>query len=134
MQQVGHHVYVSGIDSLADLCDRLAVEVHRLGWFENKKREEQAKPDPDAGLVQKWDQLSRESCELRASIKRKINELFKDVVATGEYNVLLEPRTFRPSGKTIADVLDEQYSKRADFTFTEEFAAAIGEEICKLRS
>ena len=134
MQQVGHHVYVSGIDSLADLCDRLAVEVHRLGWFENKKREEQAKPDPDAGLVQKWDQLSRESCELRAAIKRRINELFRDVISNGEYRVLLEPRTFSPSKKTLADALDERYSKYAADTFTEEFITAIGEEVCKLHS
>ena len=130
MQQV----YISGIDSLADLCDRLAVEVHRLGWFENEKRSEQGKPEPDAVLVQKWDQLSRESCELRASIKRKINELFKDVIGSGEYNVLLEPRTFRPSNTSIADVLDDKYSKHADYTFTEEFISAIGEEVCKLRS
>jgi len=130
MQQV----YTSGIDSLADLCDRLAVEVHRLGWFENKKREEQGKPTPDPVLVQRWDQLSRESCELRAAIKRKINELLVDVIQSGEYNVLLEPRTFRPSGISLADVLNSRYSDHAAFTFTEEFVAAIGQEVCKLHS
>lgn len=122
-------MYVSGIDTLGDLCDRLAVEVHRLGWFENKKREEQGKPSPNPVLVQKWDQLSRESCELRAIIKRKINELFRDVIQSGEYKVLLEPRTFRPPNASIADVLDKRYIQHANYIFTEEFVAAVGKEI-----
>lgn len=96
---------IPGINTLGDLIDRLIVEVNRLSWFENRKREEHAKSNPDIELIAKWDGLSRDSCELRSAIKSEINVLFGEVVRSGDYKVLREPRTFRPSATKIVDVI-----------------------------
>lgn len=106
--------YIPNVNTLADLIDRLIVEVNKLSFFENKKREEHAKPNPDPELIAKWDNLSRDCCELRSALKSEINAVFSEVVRSGEYRVMREPRTFRPSPKKIEDVLAEACKNRSD--------------------
>lgn len=96
---------IPGVDTLGDLCDRLAVEVGKLAAFENRKREEHAKSEPDVAKIAAWDNLSRDCCELRSMLKSRINELFAEVVASGEYKAMKEVRTFRPPAAKLSDVL-----------------------------
>lgn len=70
---------IPNVDTLADLIDRLIVEVNKLAYFENRKREEHAKPEPDAVLIAHWDNLSRDCCEYRSLLKSRINR------SVGEY-------------------------------------------------
>jgi hypothetical protein len=105
---------IPNVNTLADLIDRLIVEVNKLSWFENKKREEHAKPNPDPVRIAYWDHLSRECCELRSALKNEINKVFGEVVDTGSYRVMKEPRTFKPSATKIADVLAEACRERSD--------------------
>lgn len=97
---------IPGVDTLGDLCDRLFVETAKLAHFENRKREEQGKPfDVDPAKIAAWDNLSRDCCEMRSMLKSRINELFAEVVASGEYKAMKEVRTFRPPAARLADVL-----------------------------
>ena len=108
--------YTPNVDTFADLLDRLAVEVSKVAWFENKKREEHAKSNPNAELIAKWDNSSREACELRSRIKSKINELLTEIVKTGKYEALQEVRTFRPPSESIEDVLADRYLEISEET------------------
>ena len=55
---------IPNLNTLADVIDRLIVEVNKLSFFENKKREEHAKDNPDAEMVVYWDNLSRDCCSV----------------------------------------------------------------------
>lgn len=99
---------IPNLNTFADLLDRLIVEVNKLAFFENKKREEHAKEAPDPELIAKWDNLSRDACEYRSLLKNEINRMLLVIVETGEYKTLKELRTFRPGGKDIADILAEK--------------------------
>ena len=100
--------YISNLNTFSDLIDRLIVEINKLSFFENKKREEHAKENPDITLIAKWDNLSRDACEFRSLLKNEINTLLEKIIETGEYKVLKEVRTFFPPKKTIADILAER--------------------------
>lgn len=112
---------IPNVDTLADLIDRLIVEVNKLAYFENKKRDEHAKDSPDAELIAQWDNLSRDCCEYRSLLKSKINELFSEVIASGEYKTLREVRTFRPPAKRLSDLLAER---------CEEVSQRLADELC----
>lgn len=105
---------IPNVNTLADLIDRLIVEVNKLSWFENRKREEHTKANPDPVLIAKWDDLSRDCCELRSALKSEINRVFGEVVQGYPYVVIKEPRTFRPSATKIADVLAEACRERSE--------------------
>lgn len=96
---------IPNVDTLADLIDRLIVEVNKLAYFENRKREEHGKSEPDAAVIARWDNLSRDCCEYRSLLKSKINEVLGEIVASGEYKTLRELRTFRPPAGRLADLL-----------------------------
>ena len=101
--------YVPNLNTLADLIDRLIVEVNKLAYFENKKREEHAKGvsfDPE--LVAHWDSLSRDCCEYRSILKNAINDVIGEIASTGEYRTLKELRTFRPPTKTAGDLIADR--------------------------
>lgn len=109
---------VPNVDTLADLIDRLIVEVHKLAWFENKKREEHAKENPDVELIAQWDNSSRDCCELRSILKREINNCVKEFVRTLSYYVAPETRTFRPpvveDDNTVADEISKLCEESAE--------------------
>ena len=92
----GCQTRIPNVNTLADLIDRLIVEVNKLSWFENKKREEHVKSKPDLALIAKWDNLSRDCCELRSILKSEINRCMQEIVETQEYHPIKEARTFRP--------------------------------------
>jgi hypothetical protein len=92
----GSETRIPNVNTLADLIDRLIVEVNKLSWFENKKREEHAKSNPDSELIAKWDNLSRDCCELRSILKSEINRCMQEIVETQAYHPIKEARTFRP--------------------------------------
>jgi len=96
---------IPNVDTLADCIDRLIVEVNKLSYFENAKRQEHAKPEPDATLIAKLDNLSRDCCEYRSLLKSRINEVLGEIVVSGEYQVMREVRTFRPPARRLADLL-----------------------------
>lgn len=115
----------TGVDTLADLLDRLIVEVSRLSVFENVKREESLKKNPDKGKIFILDRKSRDSCELRSEIKKHINKCVKDIVESGSYNFIEEPRTFKPPANTVADAAEDMCQYHMDNNLASEFAKAL---------
>lgn len=101
-------IYIPNVDTLADLIDRLIVEVNKLAFFENKKREEHSKNNPDPSLIAKWDNLSRDCCEYRSMLKNAINERLVEICETGEYRTLREVRTFRGPKKSVVDLIADR--------------------------
>jgi len=99
---------IPNLNTFADLVDRLIVEVNKLSYFENKKREEHAKDTPDRYLIAYWDNLSRDACEYRSLLKNEINKALEEVCTTGEYRTLNELRTFSRPPNTIADILADR--------------------------
>lgn len=99
---------IPNLNTLADVIDRLIVEVNKLSYFENKKREEHAKDHPDEKMIAHWDNLSRDCCEYRSLLKNEINRILSEIVSSGEYKTLKELRTFRAPKKSVADLLVER--------------------------
>ena len=121
-------VKIPNLNTLADVIDRLIVEVNKLSYFENKKREEHAKENPDAEMVAHWDNLSRDCCEYRSMLKNEINRITSEIVETGEYRTLREMRTFRKPGRSVEEILAERCWKvTKDTAFQEELARALKE-------
>lgn len=121
-----------GIDTFADLIDRLAVEVHKVAHCENRKRELHALPnktDQDWLLIAALDNLSRDACEIRSMVKVRLNELLTEIVNSGEYKSLREVRTFRPPARRLSDILADRFHALADAAIRGEIAAAVEEEI-----
>lgn len=116
---------IPNVDTLADLIDRLIVEVNKLSYFENRKREEHGKPAPDAAMIARWDNLSRDCCEYRSLLKSRINEVLGEIVASGEYRTMRELRTFRPPAGKLADLL----AKRC-LEVSESIASELEAELC----
>lgn len=116
---------IPNVNSLADLIDRLTVEINKLAYYENKKREEHTKEDPDYELIAKCDNLSRNCCELRSALKNEINKLMEEIVKSGIYKVMKEPRTFRSSPTKISDVLEEMCEERSRSLYNGELIEAI---------
>ena len=92
-------------NSFADALDRLIVCVNALAWFENQKRIESLKPNPNAELITNWDRLSRDRCEERDLLKREINRIVAEL--SNNYSVASPRRTFVPSRRTVADIIEE---------------------------
>lgn len=119
---------IPNLNTFADVIDRLIVEVNKLSFFENKKREEHAKDKPDDALIAHWDNLSRDCCEYRSMLKNEINKLTSEIVETGKYQTLREMRTFRKPGRGIEEILaDRCWVVARDKPFQEELAEALKE-------
>ena len=99
---------IPNVDTLADLIDRLIVEVNKLSHFETKCRDEHGKPEPDVAAIAYWNNLSRDCCEYRSMLKSRINEVLGEIVASGEYRTMREARTFRPPAGRLADLLADR--------------------------
>lgn len=122
-------VRVPNLDTLADYIDRLIVEVHKLAWFENEKRKEQAKPSKDLALIAQLDDRSRDCCELRSMLKNRINELFADILKTGSYTSLREVRTFRPPSTRLSDALADRCHDIGTISLRGGIAVALSNEL-----
>lgn len=122
-------VKIPNLDTMADYIDRLIVEVNKLSWFENQKREEQGKETPDPLRIAMLDNLSRDACELRSQLKNRINALFQEILETSEYRVLREIRTFRPPGRSLADVMADRCHDIGDLFLRGEMARMLEKEL-----
>jgi hypothetical protein len=125
---------IPNLNTFADLIDRLAVEIHKLAYFENAKREEHAKEHPDPVLITKWDNLSRDCCEFRSQLKNKINETLTDIVASGKYETLKEARTFRAPKGDVGDLICDMFMNNANAILRGELAEKIKETLNELHS
>ena len=105
---------IPNYNTFADIVDRLIVEVNKLAYCEIKKREEQAKPEKDFEMIAHWDNLSRDCCEYRSLLKRKMNEVLKYIVETDSYDTLKEVRTFRAPERSVEDIISEMCDRGPD--------------------
>jgi len=119
-------IKIPNLNTLADVIDRLIVEVNKLSFFENKKREEHAKDSPDAEMIAHWDNLSRDCCEYRSLLKNEINRLISEIVETGKYRTLRELRTFRQPKRSVEEILaDRSWRVARDLSFQAELSGAL---------
>lgn len=122
-------VYVPNLNTFADLVDRLIVEVHKLAYFENKKREEHAKENPDVNLVAHYDNLSRDCCEYRSLLKNEINKTLQLLISNKEYPVLQEVRTFRKPPRDVGEILAEMCENSANASLKGELIETLKEDL-----
>jgi hypothetical protein len=120
---------IPNLNTLADVIDRLIVEVNKLSFFENQKREEHAKGAPDAKLITHWDNLSRDCCEYRSMLKNEINRLLAEIVETGEYKTLNELRTFRAPTHQLSELLAERCWWAGSEQFKADLCASLKDEL-----
>ncbi len=120
---------IPNLNNLADVIDRLIVEVNKLAYFENKKREEHAKAVPDRYQIAYWDNLSRDCCEYRSMLKNEINRILSDVVVTRKYETLKELRTFRTPEKSVVDILADRCYWAGSDEFKKDLVKALEEEL-----
>ena len=85
---------IPNLDTFSSIVDRLIIEVGKVSILENKKREEQLKPQPNVQKIAEWDHASREANECRAALKARLDAIFKESVESGKYDILMEARTF----------------------------------------
>lgn len=109
---------IPNVNTIADLVDRLVVEVHKLAWLENRKRDEHAKESPDRDKIVEWDNKSRDCCEMRSILKRELNTAIEEFVHTMQYSPKQEARTFRApkmieDKSTIADMVADMATNNA---------------------
>jgi hypothetical protein len=100
-------IYIPNFNTFADIVDRLAVTTNKLAFFENKKREESLKENPDKSLIVEYDRLSRNECEFRNLLKREMDKILSEIVETQSYNTLSDNRTFSQPTKSIPDLIEE---------------------------
>jgi hypothetical protein len=120
---------IPNVDTLADLIDRLIVEVNKLSYFENRKRVEHGRESPNAETIAYWDNLSRDCCEYRSLLKSRINECLAEIVASGEYQTMREVRTFRPPAGKLADLLADRSHE-----VSARIVAALEADLCNSAS
>ena len=120
---------IPNVDTLADCLDRLIVEVNKLSYFENKKREEHSKKDKNLEMIAFWDNKSRDCCEFRSLLKNKINEIMSEIVESGEYKTLHEARTFTPPKERLSDFLAKRCEEIGNLTYSGKLAEILEREL-----
>lgn len=118
-------VYTPNLNTVADLVDRLIIDIHKLAWFENEKRRLNKEGNPDPEIIQRLDHASRDCCEIRSALKNELNKTFAEIVNAREYRPLPEARTFAAAEKA-ADAVAKLCYDRAVSSFT-ELAPALKE-------
>ena len=104
-------MYIPNYNTVADIVDRLIVTVNKLSFFENKKREESLKADPNNKLIVQWDRLSRNECEYRNMLKMELNRVIGIIINEKHYETLPDYRTFLKPPMTVADLLETRIEK-----------------------
>jgi hypothetical protein len=120
---------IPNLNTFADVVDRLIVEVNKLSYFENKKREEQGKRNPSATVIAEWDNMSRDCCEYRSMLKNEINRLLAEIVETGEYKTLNELRTFRKPTHQVSELLAQRCWWAGSEQFKKDLVDSIEDEL-----
>lgn len=119
--------YIPNLNTVADILDRLIIDIHKLAYWENFKREEQGKENPDAELIAKADNLSRDCCEIRSALKTELNTILSDIVNNQAYYPMKEIRTFRPAAEAVTEVVSKACYESAMKTFKEDFVKSMKE-------
>lgn len=122
-------MYIPNFNTLADAIDRLIVEVLKLSWYENKKREEQMQPNTNTEMVAKWDNLSRDACEYRDLLKREIDKILNRIISEKEYKSLPANRTFAAPKKSAAELIAERTLMAGSDGFRKQLAEALESEL-----
>ena len=123
---------ISNLNTLADLIDRMIVEVNKLSFYENAKREEHAKTSPDTKKIAHFDNLSRDCCEYRSILKNAINETLQQIVRDKEYEYLKEVRTFRAPSKSAGDLIADMCADGRERA-REELAEILGNKLNEIK-
>lgn len=121
---------IPNVSTIADILDRLIVELMKLSFFEQNKRDEQFKEFPDSTKIALYDDMSREACEYRSALKNMLNENLKEIVRTKSYSPVKELRTFRPPSRSIAEIVEEMVSNNQELK--KEFSETLEYELKEL--
>lgn len=117
--------YIPNLNTVGDLVDRLVVDVHKLAYWENLKRQEQSKDNPDTDLIAKADNLSRDCCEIRSALKTELNTVLSTIVNSKAYYPIKEIRTFTPAAEQVAEIIADVSFDSAMNTLKPEFIKAM---------
>lgn len=125
----GHspNTLIANFNTLADVADRLAVEISKVAYFENRKRE--AHFLGDTSSVVEWDSRSRDACEYRSMLRNEFNAVLAEIVRTKQYQTLPELRTFSKPPKSVAELLDDMYYRTSNDVLKGQLAKAIEREL-----
>jgi hypothetical protein len=121
---------IPNLNTFADVIDRLIVEVNKLSYFENKKREEHSEEFPNAQRIAYWDDLSRDCCEYRSMLKNEINVMLSEIVESREYETLREIRTFRRPPGSVATLIADRCEYAGGEEFRKALIESLEEELC----
>ena len=124
--------YIPNLNTFADIIDRMIIDIHKLAYWENLKRQEQAKENPDTELIAKADNMSRDCCEIRSVLKTELNTVLSTIVNSRAYYPVKEVRTFTPAAEKIAELLADVSFESAMKTFKPEFIEAMQELLAPL--
>lgn len=121
---------IPNFSTVADVLDRLIVELMKLSFYEQGKRDEQSKETPDPVRVAFFDDNSRDACEFRALLKNKLNELLHQIVVHKTYSPLKELRTFRPPSRSVDEIIEEMIDNNLELK--KELAESLEYELREL--
>ena len=120
---------IANYNTVADIVDRLIVEIGKLGAYENRKRELSLQPDPDAEQIMLLDRNSRNACEMRDLLRRELDRVLEEIARTGNYETISCGRTFSPPKKTVGEVIQEAAESGWKHSMVEALKETFGEEV-----
>lgn len=123
---------IPNYNTYADTVDRLIVEINKLAWFENKKREESLKIRPNTDLITTLDRHSRNCCENRDLLKRELDAIITEIVKTKNYETLPACRTFQAPPKSAGELIEEMCFSASE-SVRQQLAEAFKSELTSKR-
>ena len=117
------------IDTLPDLLERQIIIVNRVAWYEQEKREESAKPNPDLKRIAALDKMSRDCNEYRSALRNRINDLLFDIANGDGYYSVRENRTFTPPNDRFVDMIAAQAEEVSKMFWGKEVALSLEAEL-----
>lgn len=121
------------LDTFADLLERQIIIVNRCAWYEQEKREESAKPNPDLKRIAALDKMSRDCNEFRSALRNRINDLLFDIANGEGYYAIRENRTFSPPDQRFVDLITAQAEEVSKMFWGKEIVAALEAELTAIK-
>ncbi len=115
---------IPNYNTFADVCDRLIVEILKLSFYENRKREESLKDKPNEILIVLMDRNSRDACEYRDLLKGEIDRILSEIVSNKSYETLPRSRTFASPSKSVGELIAEM-----TYTVSKELKEQLAESL-----
>ena len=127
--------YIPNLNTFSCLLDRLAIEVHKIAYFENFKRKEHEKDNPSVNKIVLADNNSRNACEIRSYLKSELNQFLADIFNTRSYFPPREIRTFKSSDVSfVSDIIEKMYERNANASLVGELSRELEQLLkCELR-